>query len=233
MYHSVGGKAYGDDRDMYSTDVPVFKAQMDLLLRYSKVPVVSLDDNPLYFDKGGLALTFDDGYADNLNHAAPILCSLGLPFTVFVTAMFVKEKRAGFLTPHTLRELSVLPGVVIGSHGWSHLSLAECDTSTVYKELSSSKRFLEDIIGKRVEAVSFPNGSTSNVVANIASTVGYSLGATSRPGINRIECERMFLRRTEINRRDTLRVFREKVSGAWDWSGSDLIWERHKNFQGF
>lgn len=40
----------------------------------------------------GLAITFDDGYLNNLEQAAPILRRLGLPATFFVTSSFVEGR---------------------------------------------------------------------------------------------------------------------------------------------
>ena len=42
--------------------------------------------------KRGLAITFDDGYRNNLIHAAPVLQRIGVPATFFLTAGFVEGR---------------------------------------------------------------------------------------------------------------------------------------------
>jgi peptidoglycan/xylan/chitin deacetylase (PgdA/CDA1 family) len=73
-------------------DAATFAAQMDLVGRLFNV--VDLVEGVNGLRNGSLppravAITFDDGYANNLDVAAPILVACGLPATVFVTTGFI------------------------------------------------------------------------------------------------------------------------------------------------
>jgi peptidoglycan/xylan/chitin deacetylase (PgdA/CDA1 family) len=88
-YHRVN-----DDRDPFFSALPtaVFESQMEHVARsYRVLPLGDLVDR---LQRGGLprnalAITFDDGYRDNLTHAAPILARLGLPATIFLATGFI------------------------------------------------------------------------------------------------------------------------------------------------
>jgi peptidoglycan/xylan/chitin deacetylase (PgdA/CDA1 family) len=90
MYHRVS-----DDADYLGLAVPpaVFARQLEVLqARARVVPLAQLvacleDRAPLPEDLA--AITFDDGYHDNLDTALPILQAHRLPATVFVTTGFV------------------------------------------------------------------------------------------------------------------------------------------------
>lgn len=73
-------------------DKDVFEKQMRILARYFNV--LSLDDALEYLKQdslpaGAVCITFDDGYRDNYEIAAPILKRHSLPATIFVASGFI------------------------------------------------------------------------------------------------------------------------------------------------
>ena len=98
MYHSVGKRAFGDVRGLFSVTPENFKAQVTILAEHYRDNVVELSESGISESEQRLAITFDDGYLDNLEVAAPILHDLSLPFTVFVTSEFVRKGLEGFLS---------------------------------------------------------------------------------------------------------------------------------------
>lgn len=217
MYHAIGSPALGDTLGLFSLSPALFREQMEHLARHHTAQLVSLSPDISVKPELQIAISFDDGYLDNLRVAAPILAELGLPFTVFVTSDFVRERRPGFLNPGDLRELAAMPGVSIGAHGATHVALSACDDTKLRNELVLSRQYLEDEIGHSVLTMAYPYGATNCRVRNAAETAGYRLAASSYATINDVGRDRLMLGRTEIVAPDTLRVFRQKLKGDWDW----------------
>jgi peptidoglycan/xylan/chitin deacetylase (PgdA/CDA1 family) len=99
-YHSVH-----DHPDSYADtigtnnihEIAVFAAHMELVAR--RFSPVTLDEILLFLEgKGSLppravAVTFDDGYRDNLEFAAPVLAHYGIRGTFFVTVDYIDSPR--------------------------------------------------------------------------------------------------------------------------------------------
>jgi peptidoglycan/xylan/chitin deacetylase (PgdA/CDA1 family) len=77
MYHRVVTTRYDPWR--LSVSERHFEQQLSLLSRLKVVPLSAVTST-----RGGIAITFDDGYADNLMTALPLLQKYQLPATVFV-----------------------------------------------------------------------------------------------------------------------------------------------------
>lgn len=217
MYHAIGTPALGDALGLFSLSRHRFKQHMTLLAGWQRGRVVEFDGAELEGDGCRVAITFDDGYLDNLDVAAPILSELGLPFTVFVTSEFVRSGKPDFLSPAALRTLASLPGARIGAHGANHVALTECDDSTLRNELTASRQYLEDVLGKEVRTLAYPYGAVDRRVRSAALAAGYRLGACSLAGVNNAQRDPLLLARTEIVTFDNERVFAQKLHGDWDW----------------
>ena len=96
MYHSVmpDPAAHADSLGCILHSETAFRAQMELLARHyhpvSLDEVVASLDGRKELPKRSVAVTFDDGYADNSEVAMPILNRLGIPATFSVTVHCVE-----------------------------------------------------------------------------------------------------------------------------------------------
>lgn len=66
------------------------------------------------------------------------------------------------------------PYVSIGSHGHLHYNLADTDEADVVSELRKSKQLLENVLSKRIDSFSFPDGSYNTKVKELALSEGYT-----------------------------------------------------------
>lgn len=217
MYHAIGTPAMGDKLGLFSLSPERFRQHMTLLAGWQHGRVVSLNADAVDGPGSRVAISFDDGYLDNLEVAASILCELELPFTVFVTSEFVRRGKPGFMSPSALRTLAGLPGARIGAHGANHVALTHCDDTSLRNELETSRSYLEDVLGREVRALAYPFGAADRRVRDAALAAGYRLGACSRAGINPPARDPLLLARTEIVAFDSKRVFAQKLHGDWDW----------------
>lgn len=217
MYHAVGSPAEDDQRGLYSIAPALFESHIAALANSDGIAVTALTQDLKAPQRLRVAITFDDGYRDNLHVAAPVLLRYRMPFTVFVCSGFVGRVCGNFLDVAELRELAALPGVSIGSHGATHTPLTRLDDRALNEELLSSKRSLEDAIGHAVTTISYPHGAVDRRVRDAVAAAGYAIGASSRFDINAEKRDPLLLCRTDIHGNDNVRIFNQKLHGDWDW----------------
>jgi peptidoglycan/xylan/chitin deacetylase (PgdA/CDA1 family) len=74
---------------LQAVEPDVFAAQLDVVAELAAVVPLSALDEPSRERR--VAITFDDGYADNASAAAPILAQSGLPATFFIPSRVLVE----------------------------------------------------------------------------------------------------------------------------------------------
>jgi peptidoglycan/xylan/chitin deacetylase (PgdA/CDA1 family) len=217
MFHEIGSPGLNDQAGLFSIKTEFLKGYLETAKDRIASCVLPFSATTLGKDGARISITFDDGYRSSLEVAAPLLVELGLPFTVFVSTAFVRNKDRRFMTPDMLRSLAALPGASIGAHGDSHIALTGCDDKKLHSELLSSRRYLEDIIGAPVQVLTYPYGDVNQRVRDAAQAAGYVMGACSQAGLNYSDRDPLLIKRTEITSHDTVRTFRHKLDGNWDW----------------
>ena len=217
MYHAVGSAMPDDTRGIFSLESGLFRSHMEMLaglewVRFRHCGRYGDDDGFT-----GVAVTFDDGYRDNLLVAAPILRELHIPFTIFVCTDPVRAGDPLFLSPGETRRLVADYDVRIGSHGAGHVRLGDCGKRQLERELTESKQYLEDLLGQEVDMISYPHGSVNRRVLDAASEAGYRLGFSSYFGANDAGSDPLCLARIPVIRPDGDDTLKRKIQGDWDW----------------
>ena len=160
-----------------------FLRQANYLLRHYRV--VSLSQAVELVRKGGVkvptvAITFDDGYADNFVNLRAITEETGLPIAYFISTEHISSGREfahdqlfhepGFL-PNTWEQIEFLKrcGYEIGSHTRNHADCGSTDEEFLRHEIVGSGEDIQRKLGPTAH-FSFPFGLPPNISAPAAET---------------------------------------------------------------
>lgn len=177
-YHSLNPNRFSNK---LAISARLFRKQM-LWIKRNRYQVIELEacakgEWKENFWERKTAITFDDGYLDNYQHAFPILKESGFMATFFVTAEDVGKK--GFMTWDMLREMAVAPGIEIGSHALEHKPLTDVLEEEARTSLIVSKKILEEKLNREIKAVSYPCGSFNEGIVEMARSAGYAYGCAA------------------------------------------------------
>ncbi|MEV7463531.1 polysaccharide deacetylase family protein [Streptomyces rubiginosohelvolus] len=156
--------------------------------------------------RGLVGLTFDDGYADFVDEALPVLRKHGFRATVYVLPGRpggVNEwdplgPRKPLLTHEGVRRVAAA-GMEVGSHGLYHRDLTGLSDEELRRETRDSRELIGDLTGSLPEGFCYPYGILDRRVTQAARSAGYGHACALTPGPL---LSRFALPRTHISQAD-------------------------------
>jgi peptidoglycan/xylan/chitin deacetylase (PgdA/CDA1 family) len=217
VYHTISERVTPLPGDI---DIPrdKFAQQLEWLSRWSRVGLLEQTLSDSF--RGMTAITFDDGFRDNLVVALPLLEKFKLPMTLFVTAGYVGQGE--YLSPNELREIANHPLVTIGAHGLWHRNFTKVSMEEARAELVSSRLLLQTITGKSIDFMAWPYGECNEQLERLSRECGYRAAWSVWKGTNSTHSRW----RVPLGRRDSMLRFVAKVSGAYGLTKAK--WRRGK-----
>lgn len=173
-------------------------------------------------ERGLVGLTFDDGYADFVVSALPVLRRWGCSATVFVLAGRLGGEndwdpdgpRKRLLDVEEIRR-AASAGIEIASHGLVHRDLVLAPDDVVHAEVHDSRAILAGITGGGIEGFCYPYGTVDERVRDAVRSAGYRYACAIAPGPD--IAGDLALPRIHIGRSDTAvhLELKRRLARAW------------------
>ena len=228
MYHMVREHIKGAKFNKLRVKPIQFEKQIAWMKSegYTFVTMQTLVQNWGKHPEKTVALTFDDGYLDNLTNALPILKKYDVPATIYVvvdrhdrdwstykkahhnSGELMREKK---LSNEQLMELVESGLIEIGSHTITHANLNLLDDILCEQEMRNSKEQLQTITGQSINSFAYPFGIYSERDVEVAKKIGYTNAVTTIEGIDGNNPDMMQLQRIKISGKDSIFAVRLRL----------------------
>ena len=141
-----------------------------------------------------IAITFDDGFLNNLEAALPVMQEAGCRAINFLVADRIGktsdwEAREGGEADSLMDESQVrewlAAGNWIGAHTCTHPRLSQLSRAQAKEEIQASKKKLEDQFSLRIDHFAYPFGDYNQETIELVQEAGFRTASTMHRGINR------------------------------------------------
>lgn len=219
LYHRVGRRSEVEvdlPRALFAEQMAAVApraASLDALLDGLDGPAPKPGTEPV-------AVTFDDGTADFVDEAVPVLVEHGVPALLYVATAFVEEGRsfpdAGAPASWAGLADAVSTGLVtIGSHTHTHALMDRATPTDAVHELDRSRKLIEDRLGIPAHHFAYPKAVLGSPAAEAAVRERFRSAAIAGTRPNRYGAADPYrLTRSPIQLSDDMRWFRAKLAGG-------------------
>lgn len=179
MYHHT---PIGPAQSRWDVPLQNFKAQIDQLGE-AGVTFVEFEQIPRESSSKEVkvCVTFDDGHASNAA-AFEYLASRAIRPSAFIVSDWSRND-PDFLDASSIKALADICD--FGGHGATHTGLSSLNDAALSAELTASRVYLEDVLGKSVTTMALPGGVGGSRELRAAREAGYLLIGNSVADLNR------------------------------------------------
>lgn len=230
MYHMVSDPVRGAKFNGLRVSPEMFEQQLAWLHRQGFHFVTMSELMGGAVREKAVALTFDDGYADNFMHAHPMLVKYQARATLYLvvdrhdrdwsTAKKAHHDSGELMREPKLRDEQVREMLAsgvweLGSHTLTHANLSAVAAAQKQAEIRQAKIVLEQTFAVPVASFAYPFGIFGQDDAALAMSSGYSHAVTTVEGIDVHPFADPFrIRRIKVSGKDNLLAFVLKIRGG-------------------
>lgn len=165
------------------------------------------------------AITFDDGFLNVLENAAPVLQQHGFTATNFFVGNQIGGSNvwdqplgvapAPCMNADQLRQWAAL-GHEVGAHTLDHVHLAQTPDDEAMRQILQSRLILEDMLGDAVTSFCYPYGEHTSAHRHMARNAGFTHAVTTQRRRAQTGDDPFGMPRLTIRRNDTALHFIKK-----------------------
>lgn len=143
-----------------------------------------------------VALTFDDGYADNFHQMFPLLQKHGAKATVYLATDIQGIDR---LNPAQIRTMQDSGLIEFGAHTVNHINLKNSPPGEARQEITHSKTDVERLTGAPCRSFAYPFGRYLPEHVDMVHEAGFTTAVTVRKDIAPIATVPLEIPRISVN----------------------------------
>ncbi len=227
MYHSISCSP-NQRFKQFTVPPAVFAEQIAYLYNHQYTPITvtqlinARSQYRFLLPERPVVLTFDDGFADFLTDALPVLKRYGFFATLYIATAFINgtslwlqkmgEGARLMLTWEQLAEIS-MSGIECGAHSHSHPQLDTLPRSVARDEILHSKERLEDHLGQEIFSFAYPYGYNTSRVRQLVREVGYTSACAVRHAMSSVTDDPFSLARLMVSANTNMEEYVALLTG--------------------
>lgn len=233
MYHMVSRQKPKAKFNKLRVDPAEFERQLRWL-RDNGWKFLFMSEIERSTERKGVALTFDDGYRDNLLLADPLLKKYSAKATLYLVVDrhdrdWSQSKKEHHSDGELMNEPKLLDEDVaamldsgrweLGAHSLTHANLVDLETEQRENEVRESRKLLEERFRTEVQSFAYPFGIFDQDDVACVDAAGFRTAVTTIQGVSKdVDQERLQLRRVKVSGHDGLLSFQLRMrTGKCRW----------------